>query len=126
MSVTQVHEALGTFEFELLGNVPREVLDGIQHFDHIAIIPGRIDPRQYNDGCLTAARYVGVVRRKKIADDGRTNLIEDDIRISGVGMEFWLGDDDGKGAVIENDTVFTTAGFTTVMNTLRPAAVSNG
>lgn len=126
MTVTQVHEALGTFEFELLGNVPREVLDGIQHFDHIAIIPGRIDPRQYNDGCLTAARYVGVVRRKKIADDGRTNLIQDDIRISGVGMEFWLGDDDGKGAVIENDTIFTTAGFATVMNTLRPAAVSNG
>lgn len=126
MTVTQVHEALGTFEFELLGNVPREVLDGIQHFDHIAIIPGRIDPRQYNDGCLAAARYVGVVRRKKIADDGRTNLIQDDIRISGVGMEFWLGDDDGKGAVIENDTIFTTAGFTTVMNTLRPAAVSNG
>lgn len=126
MSVTQVHEALGSFEFELLGNVPREVLDGIDHFDHIAVIPGRIDPRQYGDGCLSAARYVGVVRRKKIADDGRTNLIQDDIRISGVGMEFWLGDDDGKGAVIESFIDFTSDNFTTIMNTLRPSAVGAG
>jgi hypothetical protein len=126
VSVTQVHEALGSFEFELLGNVPREILDGIDHFDHIAVIPGRIDPKQYGDGCLSAARYVGVVRRKKIADDGRTNLIQDDIRISGVGMEFWLGDDDGKGAVIEDYVDFTSASFNTVMNTLRPASVSNG
>jgi len=126
VAVTQVHEALGSFEFELLGNVPREILDAIDHFDHIAIIPGRIDPKQYGDGVLPVARYVGVVRRKKIADDGRTNLIQDDIRISGVGMEFWLGDDDGKGAVIENYIDFTSASFNTVMNTLRPASVAAG
>lgn len=126
MAVTQVHEALGSFEFELLGNVPREVLDAIDHFSHIAIIPGRLDPRQYGDGILSAARYVGVVRRIKNADDGRTNLIQDDIRISGVGTEFWLGDDDGKGYVIEALTDFTSANFTTVMNTLRPASVNNG
>ena len=65
MSVTQVHEALGSFEFELLSVIPREVLDNIQHFDHIAVIPGRIDPRQYGDGCLDAARYVGEILRKK-------------------------------------------------------------
>lgn len=126
MSVTQVFEALGQFEIELLGNVPREVLDNIDHFDHIAVVPGRMDPRQYGDNTLDVARYVGVVRNKKIADDGRTNLIEDDIRISGVGTEFWLGDDDGKGAVIENETIFTTAGFSTVINALRPTSVSNG
>ncbi|MET7739617.1 fibronectin type III domain-containing protein [Streptomyces sp. NPDC005385] len=126
MSVNQVHEALGAFEFELLGNVPRDVLDSIQYFSHIAIIPGRLDPRQYGDGCLSAARYVGVVRGIKIADDGRTNLVEDDIRISGVGMEFWLGDDDGKGAVIETPVEFTAASFSTVMNNLRPSSVSNG
>ena len=126
MSVTQVHEALGSFEFELLSVIPREVLDNIQHFDHIAVIPGRIDPRQYGDGCLDAARYVGVIRRKKYADDGRTNLIQDDIRISGVGMEFWLGDDDGKGNVIESPVEFNGATFSTVLNTLRPSSVGAG
>lgn len=126
MTVTQVHEALGSFEFELLGNVPREVLDAIDHFSHIAIIPGRLDPRQYGDGLLASARYVGVVRRIKNADDGRTNLIQDDIRISGVGTEFWLGDDDNKGYVIEALTDFTGANFSTVMNGLRPVSVNNG
>lgn len=126
MPVVQVHEALGSFEFEILANVPREVLDSIQHFSHIAIVPGRMNPVQYGDGTLNAARYVGVVRRLKYADDGRTNLIQDDIRIEGVSMEFWLGDDDGKGYVIENLTDFTGDNFLTVMNTLRPPSVSNG
>lgn len=134
MAVTQILNALGTFEFELIGSVPRDIMDTIQYFGHIAIIPGRMDPRQYGDGCLTAARYVGVVRKKKMADDGRTNLVEDDIRIGGVGMEFWLGDDDGKGPVIENLTPFSTAGFPTVMGAttatpiagLRPPSVGAG
>jgi hypothetical protein len=124
--VIQVHEALGSFEFELLGNVPREVLDAIDHFDHIAVIPGRIDPRQYGDGCLDAARYVGVVRRKKIADDGRTNLIQDDIRIEGVSMEFWLGDEDGKGAVIEEAQEFNSVTFNTAITSLLPDSVTVG
>lgn len=126
MSVTQVHEALGSFEFELLGNVPREVLDAVTYFGHVAIIPGRLDPRQYGDNILSAARYVGVVRKIKIADDGRTNLLQDDIRISGVGMEFWLGDEDGKGPVIEAETLFNNDTFTTVINALRPIALDAG
>lgn len=126
MSISQVHEALGTFEFELLGNVPREILDRLDFFSHIAIIPGRMDPRQYGDGSLQAARYVGVIRTKKYADDGRTNLIQDDIRLGGVGMEFWLGDDDNKGDVIEDLLEFTEEDFDTVIAALRPDSVSNG
>lgn len=126
MSVTQVHEALGSFEFELVGNVPREIIDTIQYFGHIAIIPGRMDPKQYGDNTLSVSRYVGVVRRKKIADDGRTNLIQDDIRVGGVGMEFWLGDEDGKGEVIENETLFNSATFTSAINTLRPDSLDAG
>lgn len=126
MSVTQVHEALGSFEFEFNGNVPREVLDTVDYFGHIAIIPGRLDPKMYQDNILDAARYVGVVRKKKIADDGRTNLIQDDIRISGVGMEFWLGDEDGKGEVIENELLFNNSTFTSVVNSLCPSSLTIG
>lgn len=126
MPVHQVLEALGSFDIELLGNVPREVLDNIDHFDHIAVIPGRMDPEQYGDNTLDVARYVGVVRKKRIADDGRTNLVEDDITISGVSMEFWLGDDDGKGAILESPVEFTNQGFTTVITDLLPDTVSNG
>lgn len=126
MSVTQVHEALGSFEFELVGNVPRDILDTVDYFGHIAIIPGRLDPRQYGDNILNVARYVGVVRKKKIADDGRTNLLQDDIRISGVSLEFWLGDEDGKGPVIENETLFSSDTFATVIAALRPSSVDAG
>lgn len=126
MSVTQVHEALGSFEFELVGNVPREILDTVTYFGHIAVIPGRLDPRQYGDNILSAARYVGVVRKLKIADDGRTNLLQDDIRISGVSLEFWLGDEDGKGPVIESEMLFNSDTFSTVINALRPASVDAG
>lgn len=126
MSVTEVHEALGEFEFEFVGSVPREILDTIQYFGHVAFIPARLDPRQYGDNTLAAARYVGVVRRIKIADDGRTNLIEDDIRVSGVSMEFWLGDEDGKGPVIENEVLFDNDTFSSVITDLCPTSLQIG
>jgi chitodextrinase len=118
MSVSLIQGALGSFEFELLGNVPREVLDEIDYFGHIAIIPGRLDPLQYGDGCLNGARYVGVVRRKKYADDGRTKLIQDDIRIEGVGLNFWLGDDDNKGYIFDPAVSFNNAPFSAVLDTV--------
>lgn len=126
MAVTEVLEALGSFEFELEGAVPREVLDAIDYFGHVAIIPGRMNPTEYGDNTLAAARYVGVVRRRRLADDGRTNLIMDDIRIGGCGMNFWLGDEDGKGAVLETPVTFTAQSFSSVVTSLLPASVTVG
>lgn len=126
MAVTEIHGALGSFEFELLGAVPREVLDAIEYFGHVAVVPGRMNPLEYGDGTLDAARYVGVVRSKKLADDGRTNLIMDDIRIGGVGMNFWLGDDDDKGAVIETAVELSDVSFNTAISNLLPDSVTVG
>jgi hypothetical protein len=102
--------------------VPRDVLDSLDYFGHVAIIPGRLDPLQYGDNLLTTARYVGVVRTKTIGDDGRTNAPGDDISIGGVGMAFWLGDEDGKGAVYENAVTPASATFATTINMLLPAS----
>lgn len=126
MAVTEVLNQLGEFEFELATTVPRHVLDTIQYFGHIALIPGRVDPKQYGDSLLTAARYVGVVRRKTLGDDGRTNKVQDNIRIGGVGMAFWLGDEDGKGDVYETAQTFSAQGFSTVITALLPDAVTAG
>lgn len=126
MAVTEVLNQLGEFEFELSTTVPRDVLDTIQYFGHVAFIPGRLDPKQYGDSLLTAARYVGVVRRRTLGDDGRTNKVQDNIRIGGVGMAFWLGDEDGKGDVIETPINFTAQGFSSVMTGLLPVAVQPG
>lgn len=125
MSVTQVHEALGRFEFDITGNIPRDVLDTVEFFGHIAIIPGRMDPRQYGDGCLTAARYVGILRGKKIGDSNQSDS-RSNHQLSGVGMEFWLGDEDSKGDVIEDETLFDLDTFSTVITALRPDALDNG
>jgi hypothetical protein len=126
MAVTEVLNQLGQFEFELSTTVPREVLDTIQYFGHVAFIPGRVDPKQYGDSLLAAARYVGVVRRRTLGDDGRTNKVQDNIRIGGVGMAFWLGDEDGKGDVYETPQTFTAQGFSSVISALLPDAVSAG
>lgn len=126
MAVTEVLNQLGEFEFELSTTVPRDVLDTIQYFGHIALIPGRVDPKQYGDSLLTAARYVGVVRRRTLGDDGRTNKVQDNIRIGGVGMAFWLGDEDGKGDIYETAQTFTAQGFSVVLTALLPDAVTPG
>lgn len=122
MSVQEVLKALGSWEIKLQGEIPRDVLDSLDYFGHVAIIPGRLDPAQYGDNLLTAARYVGVVRTKTIGDDGRTNAPGDDISIGGVGMAFWLGDEDGKGSVYENAVTPASATFATTINMLLPAS----
>ncbi|MDX3575990.1 fibronectin type III domain-containing protein [Streptomyces sp. FL07-04A] len=122
MAVQEVLKALGQWEVKLLPQTPRDVLDALDYFGHVAIIPGRLDPAQYGDNLLTAARYVGVVRTKTIGDDGRTNAPQDDLSVGGVGMAFWLGDEDGKGDVYENAIEPASASFATTINMLLPAS----
>ena len=122
MAVQEVLKALGSWEVKLLPQTPRDVLDALDYFGHVAIVPGRLDPAQYGDNLLTTARYVGVVRTKTIGDDGRTNAPQDDLSVGGVGMAFWLGDEDGKGDVIENEIAPASASFATAINMLLPAS----
>jgi hypothetical protein len=122
VAVTEVLKALGSWEIKLGGTVPRDVLDAIEYFGHVAIIPGRLDPAQYGDNLLDIARYVGVVRTKTIGDDGRTDAPADDISVGGVGMAFWLGDEDGKGSVYENAVAPASASFADTINALLPAS----
>lgn len=122
MAVQEVLKALGSWEVKLLPGTPRDVLDRLDYFGHVAIIGGRLDPLQYGDNLLTSARYVGVLRTKTIGDDGRTNAPQDDLSVGGVGMAFWLGDEDGKGDVYENAVAPASASFATTINMLLPAS----
>ncbi|WP_354643856.1 fibronectin type III domain-containing protein [Kitasatospora camelliae] len=122
MSVNQVLTALGRWQLELLPTTPRETLDALVEFGHVAIIPGRVDVRTAGDGLLTAARYVGVLRTGTRADDGRTKVPGDKVTIGGAGMEMWLGDEDDKGSVFENATQFSSASFATTITGLLPAS----
>lgn len=124
MAVQEVLKALGSWEVKLQPNTPRDVLDALDYFGHIAIVPGRLDPLQYGDNLLTPgmARYVGVLRTRTIGDDGRTNAPQDDLSVGGAGMAMWLGDEDGKGAVYENAVTPASATFADTINMLLPAS----
>ncbi|MEU6365775.1 fibronectin type III domain-containing protein [Streptomyces sp. NPDC046931] len=122
MAVQEVLKALGSWEVKLLPSTPRDVLDALDYFGHVAIVPGRLDPLQYGDNLLTAARYVGVLRARTIGDDGRTSAPQDDLSIGGCGMAFWLGDEDNKGAVYENAITPASASFAATINMLLPAS----
>lgn len=123
MAVTQVLQALGSWDLTLTSTTPPDLWDRIDYFGHVAFIPGRVDPVQYGDNLLTAARYVGVVRgRDNSGDDRRTKVIEQGYAISGVGMAMWLGDDEDKGAVYENAVEPASASFASTINMLLPAS----
>lgn len=122
MPVQEILKALGSWEVKLLPHTPRDVLDALDYFGHVAIVPGRLDPVQYGDNLLTTARYVGVLRTKTIGDDGRTNAPQDDLSVGGVGMAMWLGDEDGKGDVYENAVEPASASFADTINMLLPAS----
>lgn len=123
MSVHEVLRKLGTWEVQLDPSIPRDVLDALDYFGHVAIVPGRNIPvTEYGDTLLTAARYVGVVRTRTWGDDGRTNAPNDDVDFGGVGMAMWLGDEDDKGWIFENSVEPASATFADTINLLLPAS----
>lgn len=117
MTVTEQLGSLGSWSVTLSDDTPRAVTDQLGFFGHIGIWSGRVDVDQASDAALlAAARYVGVLREKPT---GRTSL-------EGAGLLFWLGDEDGKGAVLEQPVTFTAASLTACVARLLPPAVTLG
>lgn len=107
MTINQVKQALGAWNLSLREDTPKEILDALEAFGHIAVVPGRVDVRSAGDGLLGAARYVGVFRGRS---DG------DFFSMRGCGMEMWLGDEDGKGDIY---TATISASGTSFADTIR-------
>ena len=119
MSVTEIKQAIGSWTLQLKPSTPRQVLNALTFFGHIAILPGQVDPAQYGDNLLTAARYVGVYRNRDASDK---------YRLKGSGMAFWLGDADDKGDVFETAVVLTGQSFANSIRALLPpgGAITEG
>lgn len=112
---------LGDFDVVLeLDAAPADVVEGLDLFGHVVVVPGRVTPDQLGDDLLTAARWAGIIRRKAIDPDGEL------LTIGGPGMSAWLGDEDGKGQVLESPVVFAGDDFATVIAGLLPDAVTAG
>jgi hypothetical protein len=111
MTVTEIKQALGSWEIRLLETTPQEILNRLTYFGHIAIITNRVNPAEYGDELLDAARYVGVYRSRSSFDQ---------YLIRGSGMAFWLGDEDDKGDVFETPVTLTAASFAAAVTALLP------
>lgn len=111
MTITEVRQALGSWELRLRDDTPRQVLDQLDYFGHIAVIPNKVSPAEYGDNLLTAARYVGVYRSRSSGDN---------FLLRGSGMAFWLGDEDNKGDVFETPVTLTAATFAASVAALLP------
>jgi hypothetical protein len=116
-SVTEVKQAPGRWDLQLKRETPRSLIDALTPFGHIAVTPGRIDVSQVGDNLLQQARYVGVYRGGKVAGE--------DFTLEGSGVPFWLGDEDGKGPIIESVSA-SAATFASTINLLLPDAIEAG
>lgn len=117
MSITEVKQALGSWTLRLREDTPRDLLDALEPFGHLAVAPGRVPVVQVGDNLLRAARYVGVYRG---------TVRGDDYQLKGAGMAFWLGDEDGKGPVLTNLVTVASASFPNAVRALMPGTVSEG
>lgn len=118
MSVTEIASSIGEWSITLRDDTPIELLNKLGYFGHIAISASRVDPELAGDALLDDARYVGVLRDRSFGDQNR--------KIAGAGMAFWLGDEDGKGHTIETLLTFETDTFTSVITDLLPPSIQAG
>lgn len=118
MSVNEVAGALGDWAISLKPDTPREILDQLQYFGHVAISAAHVDPEEYGDALLTAARYVGVNLQRSFGDDNK--------KIGGQSMAYWLGDGEDKGQVVEDPLNFTNATFVAAFTDLLPTSLQPG
>jgi len=111
MTVTEIKQSIGSFEVRLREDTPRHLLNALTFFGHVAVMPGRLNPLQYGDNLLQAARYVGVYRGRDA---------QNTFTLKGSGLAFWLGDEDNKGDVFETAVVLTADTFADSVTALLP------
>ncbi len=120
MTVTEVLQGLGSWSVRLSPETPDYIIKQLDWLGHVAILDGRVNVELTGDAMLSAARYVGVLREKPRDDETGSQAL------GGSGMVFWLGDEDDKGAVIENKLTLTSATLTAAVTAVLPPAVQLG
>lgn len=118
MAVNEVLRALGGWGVQFRSDIPKHVWESLSYYGHVAIHPGPVDHRVAGDSLLQSARYVGVVRKKS---DRNAEVLE----LGGPGMAMWLGDEEGKGSVIESVLSISAQPFDAAIRLILPPASSH-
>jgi len=110
----------GSFIIDL-ADVPRDILDGVAEWDHIAVTRSRLDVDRFDDAAIKAAAiWAGVV----LTVPHTTGSAGDPVEISGVGLSLHLGDPDGIGDVFETAVELEGATFAESIRAVLPAGGS--
>ena len=96
MSVTEKLMAQGSFNLQLDYNkLPNSVLNTIDAWDQIVIVPSRVTEDELNDeAMLTSSEYVGVIKTLGLGDDN--------VEITGAGLGTYLGDGGSRGMPVSD------------------------
>ena len=96
MAVTEKLMAQGSFGVQLDYNkLPNSVLNTIDAWDQIVIVPSRVTEDELNDSAmLTSAEYVGVIKTLGLGDDA--------VEMTGAGLGTYLGDGGSRGMPISD------------------------
>lgn len=109
----------GSFDIRFAVDAPLSLWNTIAEFGHIVITPQWVDNRLFDDATmLNMARYSGVVLERRLARDG--------LAVSGAGMVWWLGDEEGKGDIIETKVALDDDTLDDSLDALLPVAITKG
>jgi hypothetical protein len=115
MAVTERLMQAGQWSLSFAPDTPKSIRDLIDFFGHVYIFDGPMRPGLADATMIASARWAGIVRRKQTPFD-----------MAGANMIAWLGDEDGKGPIIETAVNGVGATFATYVGLLLPAAVASG
>lgn len=109
----------GSFSVRFALDAPLSLWNSINKFGHLVITPQWVDHRLFDDPImLSLSRYTGVVLKKALTEEG--------LEISGAGMVWWLGDEEGKGDIIETKVTLSSSTLDNAFTNILPSAISKG
>ncbi|GEM_PF-1628165 len=104
--IREVLQGHGAFDLRLRPDTPADVVDQLVEFGHIVVTDAPVDPDALGDtGMLAAARYSGVVYEV-------ARRLDLSVGVAGHGLLIHLGDQDGKGDILEVGWTASPQNFT--------------
>lgn len=109
----------GSFDVRFGLDAPLSLWTSMSEFGSIIITSQWVDHRLLDDATMLAtSRYTGVILRKELDENG--------LAISGASNVWWLGDENGKGDIIEAKVTLTSSTLSNALTQVLPDAITLG